>query len=100
MTEKTRLYFHGDPADGSPEKYYCEWCDLFVSRDHFDECSLGVIQYRRAEYHDNHPWRYMRGRKAVQGMPAEWRSRYMDDPGNLFRTDPVSKQKLPLRKRA
>lgn len=32
-TTKVRQYLHGDPAEGNPERFYCQRCDLFVPVD-------------------------------------------------------------------
>jgi uncharacterized protein YozE (UPF0346 family) len=34
-----RYYVHGDAHESSPEKYYCAFCDLFESREHFSGAS-------------------------------------------------------------
>lgn len=32
----SRLYLHGDKQEGGTGKYYCNACNLFVDREHFD----------------------------------------------------------------
>ena len=34
--ETSRLYLHGDKQEGGSGKYFCNACNLFVEREHFD----------------------------------------------------------------
>lgn len=45
---KQRYYVHGDQAEESPSTYYCHFCDLPVSREHFDTpCLHQKSHYQR-----------------------------------------------------
>ena len=41
-------YLHGDPVEGDLESFYCQKCDAFVVRGHFELCRLGTIILRGA----------------------------------------------------
>lgn len=34
--DKARYFVHGDEDDANPEQYYCEFCDRFEQRSHFE----------------------------------------------------------------
>lgn len=91
-----RHYLHGDPVEGNPESFYCQRCDLFVERGHFDACELGVVIRWGARYKETHEWRYVTARRwwLRNFEPGDPRI-IVDDPGNLFRTGLASEQHLP-----
>ncbi len=42
-----RYYFHGDEEEGNSGQYFCSYCDLFVSKEHFaEEKHLGTDKER------------------------------------------------------
>ena len=93
---KNRQYLHGDPAEGAPDTFYCQRCDHFVPREHFDGCVLGAVVKHGVRYQETHAWRYVTARRSWlrNFVPGDQR-RFVDDPGNLFRTGMASEQGLP-----
>lgn len=98
-TPENRTYLHGDPVEGSAGIYYCQHCDTFEDRAHFDGCTLGTIRRWKGRYLETHEWRYVQMRRGLRRLHPDARARFIDDLGNLFRTEHVSKQRLPKLKR-
>lgn len=95
-TPKVRQYLHGDPAEGQPDTFYCQRCDVFVPREHFDGCVLGTVVKDGRRFRETHEWRYVTARRwwLRNFEPGDLR-RIAEDPGNLFRTGTASEQRLP-----
>jgi hypothetical protein len=100
VSSANRTYLHGDPVEGSPGTYYCQHCDAFIDRAHFDGCTLKTIRRWKTLYIETHAWRYVQTRRSLRRLHPETRARFIDDLGNLFRTGPVSNQRLPMLERA
>lgn len=91
-----RYYLHGDPIEGNPDSFYCQRCDRFVDRAHFDGCELGTVARWGNRYIETHEWRFVTlRRKILTTFERGDRRRVVDDLENLFRTGTASEQGLP-----
>ena len=96
-TTKIRQYLHGDPAEEAPDTFYCQRCERFVSREHFEGCVLGAVVKNGLRYQETHEWRYVTARRSwLRNFEPGDPRRIVNDPGNLFRTGTASEQGLPV----
>ena len=87
--DKARYFVHGDGDDASPEHYYCEFCDRFEQRSHFQSVH-GNDEGRRT----------LASLEAWRKLPIEAKRQYRrpNSASNLFQdlykqTPPVPQQK-------
>lgn len=80
----TRYYFHGDEDEGQPKQYYCAYCDLFVSEEHFVETTHSGSEKER----------YDRSVKGWKVMKKNSGGRFQRPNGasNLFSSLPTPKK--------
>jgi hypothetical protein len=86
-----RHYLHGDKIEGTDDQYFCQRCDLFVLRRHFDACDLGIVYRAGRAYKETHAYRYafyLNRLKSKRGV--------IQDPENLFRDGLVGRGLPPL----
>jgi hypothetical protein len=95
-TRKIRQYHHGDPAEEAPYIFYCQLCDLFESREHFEGCVHGAVVRNGRRYQETNEWRHIPPRRwwLRNFEPGDPRQ-IVDCPGNLFRTETASEQRVP-----